>query len=353
MGTDLNKLLSRPIFFERNRVFRNYIGGEGLRALMGDPTGDNSFPEEWIASRVRAINPVYFGERDGVSVPEGTDIFFDDLLRDHPEELLGDRKYDCLVKYLDSAIRLPVQVHPTPDFSKEHFGSPYGKTEAWLVLATRSEDACLYFGFKDKITREELCAAADRSLESRDELTKYITPVKVRPGDVYLIRAGLIHAIGAGCTILEVQEPTDFTIQIENWCGESRVTEAEKYLGLPRETAMSIFDLNKFGEQAVKESKMTPKLLHSADGVKIEWLISYDDTPCFAEKRYTLTGGKAVLSYAPAVWTVVDGAGSIEGEGWSREVKKGDYFFLPRAAEGKFFLTGELVAVECLPSLQD
>ena len=349
----VDKLVREPLFFERNRVFRNYIGGEGLRTLMNDPAGDNSFPEEWLASKVKAINPVYFGERDGVSVAEGTDIFLDDLIAARPEEMLGGIEYDCLVKYLDSAIRLPVQVHPTPEFSEKNFGSRYGKTEAWLVLAKRSEDACLYFGFKDRIDLDTLKAYADRSLEERDVLTELINPVKVEVGDVYLIRAGLIHAIGAGCTILEVQEPTDFTIQIENWCGESRVTEAEKYLGLPRETAMSIFDLNKFGEQAVKESKMTPKLLHSADGVKIEWLISYEDTPCFAEKRYTLTGGKAVLGYAPAVWTVVDGAGSVEGEGWSREVKKGDYFFLPRAAEGKFFLTGELVAVECLPSLQD
>ena len=117
--------------------------------------------------------------------------------------MLGGIEYDCLVKYLDSAIRLPVQVHPTPEFSEKNFGSRYGKTEAWLVLAKRSEDACLYFGFKDRIDLDTLKAYADRSLEERDVLTELINPVKVEVGDVYLIRAGLIHAIGAGCTILE------------------------------------------------------------------------------------------------------------------------------------------------------
>lgn len=350
MATDLEKICSQPVFFERNRVFRNYKGGGGFLPLMGDATGDNDFPEEWLASKVKAINPVYFGERDGVSVVEGTGIFFDDLLSDHSERLLGGRSYDCLVKYLDSAIRLPVQVHPTPEFSKKHFGSPYGKTEAWLVLATRSDDAVLYFGFKDKIDLDTLKAAADRSLDERDILTRYITPVKVKAGDVYLIRAGLIHAIGAGCTILEVQEPTDFTIQIENWCGESRVTEQEKYLGLPRDTAMSIFDCNKFGEKAVEESKVAPKTAFCDENVKIEWLISYDDTPCFAEKRYTLNGGKVAMEFGPAVWAIVDGEGRITGENYERALKRGDYFFLPFAAEGKFFLEGNLTAIECLPS---
>lgn len=127
-----------------------------------DDGTDNMFPEEWVASKVRAINPKYFGARDGVSKVKGTGVFFDDLLKEHSAELLGLRKYDCLVKFLDSATRLPFQVHPTKEFSKEHFNSEYGKTEAWLVIATRP-GAKLYFGFKDKITKEELSALEERS----------------------------------------------------------------------------------------------------------------------------------------------------------------------------------------------
>ena len=180
-----------------------------------------------------------------------------------------------------------------------------------------------------------------------------ITPVEVNVGDVYLINAGLIHAIGAGCTILEVQEPTDFTIQIENWCGESRVTEQEKYLGLERDTAISIFDFDKFGEQAVKAAKITPETLYCDDNIKIESLIDYNDTPCFAEKRYTLKGGSTVMGFGPCVWTIVQGEGCVCGENYHRNVRKGDYFFMPYAAQGKFSLAGNLVAVECLPGRQD
>ena len=351
-GKELDRIANAPIFFERNRVYRNYIGGEGFRALMNDGTGDNSFPEEWIASKVKAINPVYFGERDGVSVVEGCGIYLDDLIAAHPDEMLGGTKYDCLVKYLDSAIRLPVQVHPTPEFSLKHFGSPYGKTEAWLVLAKRSEDACLYFGFKDKIDLDTLKEYADRSLDERDILTELINPVKVDVGDVYLINAGLIHAIGAGCTVLEVQEPTDFTIQIENWCGESRVSEQEKYLGLDRDTAMSVFDFEKYGKSAVERCRITPKTLYCDNKLKVEELIGYDDTPCFGEKRYTLRGGAFVPESGPSVFAVVDGGGEIRGDGFSRILGKGDYWFMPHAARGKFTVSGTMTVIECLPSRQ-
>lgn len=136
---DIEKLVTRPVFFERNRVYRIYLGGKPYQEIFRDgydDGADNMFPEEWVASKVKAINPKYFGKRDGVSAVKGTDIFFDDLLRDYSEELLGSRKYDCLVKFLDSAIRLPFQVHPTKDFSRKYFHSEYGKTEAWLVVAT-------------------------------------------------------------------------------------------------------------------------------------------------------------------------------------------------------------------------
>ena len=128
------------------------------------------------------------------------------------------------------------------------------------------------------------------------------------------------------------------------------MTEQAKYLGLPRATAMSIFDCNKFGEKAVEESKVAPKTAFCDENVKIEWLISYDDTPCFAEKRYTLSGGKVAMEFGPAVWAIVDGEGRITGENYERALKRGDYFFLPFAAEGKFFLEGNLTAIECLPS---
>lgn len=347
------KLTTRPIFFDQNRVYRVYLGGLGIDRLRGQQgEGDGFFPEEWIASCVKAINPRYFGPRDGVSVVEGTQIFFDDLLRDYAPTLLGPRRYDCLVKYLDSAIRLPMQVHPTREFARRHFGSPYGKTEAWLVLATRP-GAKIYFGFSRPIDKRELARLEERSETQRDIMTGILAGVDAHVGDVYLIRAGLIHAIGAGCTILEVQEPTDFTIQPERWCGDTHISTQEEYIGLDKDVALDCFDYTMVGDKALASARIRPRVVSEGAGCRVECLIGYDDTPCFAENRITLTGASYTPTFGPSVWIVLSGSGTLTGEDYHRDIKAGDYFFLPYAAQGRFALQGDLVAVECLPGKEN
>ncbi len=354
---DIETIVTQPLFFERNRVYRIYLGGKPYREIFNDGYDDgtdNMFPEEWVASKVKAINPKYFGARDGVSVVKGTDIFFDGLLRDYPEELLGGRKYDCLVKFLDSAIRLPFQVHPTKEFSRKYFHSEYGKTEAWLVVAARP-GAKLYFGFKDKIAKEELVALEERSETERDIMGGLLQGIDVKPGDLWLIRAGLIHAIGAGCTIIEVQEPTDFTIQPERWCGNYHISYEEEYIGLTKDTALDAINYDIYGAAAQAYARVVPRTEIDTPTYKKEVLISYEDTPCFGENRHTLQdGGSFVMDYAPSVYICLEGEAVITGEGYERPIRRGDYFYLPYAAEGKFTVTAQkrAVLIECLPSKQ-
>ena len=89
---------------------------------------------------------------------------------------------------------------------------------------------------------------------------------------------------------------------------------------------------------------------------KKEVMISYLDTPCFAENRHTLKkGGAFVMDFAPSVYICLEGSAKIIGDGYEKEIKRGDYFYLPYVAEGKFTVTTdtECVLVECLPSKQD
>ena len=355
---DIKQLVKEPIFFERNRVYRIYKGGMPYKELFNDGFDDgtdNMFPEEWIASKVKAINPKYFGERDGVSKIKGTDVFFDDLLNDYKQELLGNRKYDCLVKFLDSAVRLPFQVHPTKEFSRKHFNSDYGKTEAWLVVAKRP-NAKLYFGFKDKITKEQLSELEERSEVEKDIMGNLLAGVDVNVGDIWLIKAGLIHAIGAGCTIVEVQEPTDFTIQPERWCNDYHISYEEEYIGLDKDTALNAINYDIYGDAAKAYAKVTPKVEIDTPTYKKEVMISYADTPCFGENRHTIeNGGSFVMDFAPSVYICLDGNAVITGENYEKEIKKGDYFYLPYVAEGKFTVSTKTCAtlIECLPSKQD
>ena len=259
---NIKQIVKEPIIFERNRVYRVYKGGMPYKELFNDHHDDgtdNMFPEEWVASKVKAINSKYFGERDGVSIVKGTSLFFDDLLKDYKEELLGDRNYDCLVKFLDSAVRLPFQVHPTKEFSRRYFNSDYGKTEAWLVVATRP-NAKLYFGFKDKITKEQLSILEERSEIEKDVMGNLLAGVEAKVGDIWLIKAGLVHAIGAGCTIIEIQEPTDFTIQPERWCSNYHLSHKEEYIGLEKETALDAINYDIYGEEAKEYARVIPTI---------------------------------------------------------------------------------------------
>ena len=108
------QLWQRPVFFERNRVFRVYLGGKLFGDFLGDAPEDGFHPEEWVASTVHAMNANPTGPLEGISIVEGTDLPFTQLLEEHKAECLGEREnLGVLVKYLDSAIRLPMQVHPT------------------------------------------------------------------------------------------------------------------------------------------------------------------------------------------------------------------------------------------------
>jgi mannose-6-phosphate isomerase len=342
---------SRPVFFERNRVARVYRGGKLFHDFFGDPPEDGLLPEEWVASTVRALNREPRSESEGISRVAGTDLLFSRLVAEHPRETLGGRaELGILVKLLDSAIRLPAQAHPTKEFARAHFNSLHGKTEMWLVLATR-RGASLYYGLKEGVGREDLRRASRASERDREALPRLLNRVPARKGDVYLIPAGVAHAIGAGCLILEVQEPTDFTVQPEAWCGDYRLSPYEMTLGLDEEAALDCFDYSHLvGKRALAAGRKRPRVRTATATLRVEALIDAADTPDFAVNRIRLTRGEAALERAPAVHVVTGGAGLIRLDGFSRQLARGDYFFLPAAARGARLVTERrLEVVECLP----
>lgn len=335
---------NRPIFFEKNRVARVYTGGKLFDALMGDGSKDGFFPEEWIASAVRALNKGSTDPKEGVSKPTDGALYFDDLLAQNKQEMLGPRgKMRILVKFLDSAIRLPAQAHPDREFSKQYFHSEYGKTESWIILGTR-DDAKIFFGFKDGVDEAAFRQAVADSEFDKDAMERLMCSITPKVGDVYLVPAKTVHAIGAGCLILEIQEPTDFTIQPERWCGDYKLSDEEMYLGIDPEDAVKCFD---FGDQP--SAKVLPEIVYEENGVTVERLIDETQTPCFVINRIRCNGGRFCLDVKEsyAVYIVTVGEGELVGDGYGRKLRAGDYFFMPYAAMGAFEIRGQLEVVEC------
>ncbi len=337
-------MIKEPIFFERNRVGRVYIGGKLFNGFFGDEAVDGYEPEEWIASAVRALNKDSKSEKEGLSKIKDSDLYFDELLAKEKEAILGEGKnFRVLVKALDSAIRLPAQAHPDKEFSRKYFNSSYGKTECWIILDTRP-DAKIFFGFKDGVTKEDFEKAIDDSATDMDAMERIMLSISPKKGDVYFVPAKTVHAIGKGCLILEVQEPTDFTIQPEHFCGEYELSEKEMYLGLPRETAVECFT---FGE--APKAQLIPTIKTDSDGVKKESLVSEANTDCFIINRITLTGGEFTMNVENnyAVYIVTNGEAKICGDGYEKAVKKGDYFVMPASLMGKFTVSGNAEIIEC------
>ena len=342
-----NSKLQAPLFFKRNRVFRVYEGGKLFHDFFGDEAVDGNFPEEWIASKVKALNKESRQPDEGLSKIRGGNETFAALLANYPEEMTGGKGFDMLVKILDSAIRLPAQTHPDPAFSRKHFASDHGKTECWVILATRP-GAKLFFGFKDGVTEADLRQAVEQSEQPGDAFSGLLQEVEAKAGDVWLIPARVAHAIGAGCLILEVQEPTDFTIQPERWCDRYRLSDQEMYLGLDKEVALSCFDLRQAGPRVLAAGKKQPQADGENSGFKKEVLIAFSDTPCLAVNRYTVKTACPLRKLA--VYVVTHGEGELVSATGTSLLKKGAYFFVPFAAEEATVHTKTgLEMVECIP----
>lgn len=336
-------MIKEPIFFERNRVRRVYTGGKLFGKFFGDKPEDGFYPEEWIASNVRALNKEIESERDGVSRTE-SGRWFDEVLEKNPQEMLGKgKKMRILVKALDSAVRLPAQAHPDKAYSRKYFNSEYGKTECWVILDTR-EDALLYFGFKDGVDKEQFSKAIEGSRYSPDAMEKLMCRIKPKKGDVFLVPAKTVHAIGAGCLILEIQEPTDFTIQPEHKCGDYELNNDEMCMGLNLEQALECFE---FG--TAQEAKIQPRTIIDKDGVRVEKLIDMENTDCFCINRITLENSEYVLFVKDSfgIYIVTEGSGRLTGADYERDVKKGDYFFMPASLMGQVRVCGDMEIIEC------
>jgi len=350
----------KPLKMLENRVWRIYLGGLLLDELRGQEGSDGFFPEDWLASVVPANNPPRDDtpEREGLScvtLADGSAAYLKDLIDADPEGFLGAEhlenfgvNFGVLTKFLDSAERLPIQVHPDKQAAKTLFHSDYGKTESWYILNGREingEAPYILFGFKEDVTREQLRALFDAQDIAGMAALMHKLPVKA--GDVFIIEGGTPHAIGPGCFLLEVQEPTDYTISLEkcDMRGE-KLPDFLCHMGLGFDKMFDCFHYEKHTErELLGKFKLEPKPVESGEGYALTEIIGYDRTTCFALNRLEVSGKYDRKSTGkPYALAVVEGGGTVAGT----EVRAGDCLFVPAMAED-FIVEGGLVLLECLP----
>jgi mannose-6-phosphate isomerase len=313
----------KPLRLPPNQLHRFYLGGPRIAALRGTSLEDDHTPEEWVGSANTS-----FGEtEEGLSrLEDGT--FVRDAINDDPEAFLGAEhvaRYGTdpalLVKLLDAGERLPVHYHPGTAFAREHLSSNHGKTEAWLIVEA-DPGAEVRVGFKAEPDPETL--AGWLRTQDSEAMLDALHPLSVKAGDAVFVPAGTAHAIGAGILMVELQEPTDFSILLEH--DPFGVTdEAGATLGLGWEKAIQALD---------RRAADAPERTLPAAAA--------------AYFRAEHVSAPATLDPGFSILVVLDGSGAVGGV----EVSRGDTVLVPHAA-GAAQLEGSVEALRCRPPAPD
>ncbi len=154
----------------------------------------------------------------------------------HPLRTTGGKpELPILIKLIDAKENLSVQVHPDDDFAMKQEGG-LGKTEMWYVLAAK-KNAELIFGFNQDLKQEQI-----RKALKEGSIGTYLNHVSVQKNDVFFVEAGMVHAIGAGCLIAEIQQNSNITYRLYDYNrtdknGIKRELHIEKALQVVKMTA--------------------------------------------------------------------------------------------------------------------
>lgn len=288
-GTQLHDLLHKP-------------------AATGEPIG-----ESWELSALAGnASHVATGPLAGRSLTDLASEYRTALLGELAD---GDHAFPLLIKFLDAAQPLSVQVHPKPPATPD--ANVAVKHEAWYIVHAEPNSK-VYIGVKPGVTADDIERAAN-SPAMRDL-------IQTRPaaaGDCFYLPSGTLHALGAGLLVAEVQTPSDTTYRIYDW---DRVDA----VGKPRE--LHINDaLANIRYDVADDEIAQPRVVFASAGYArqrvcrcerfdIDEIASNDAPFDWNSQRNTLS-----------IWMIVNGDATVSGDAFSIDVRMGDTLLLPAA----------------------
>lgn len=327
------------------RVFRAYHGGRNLDEWENKTVIQSTrFPEDWLASVTLASNPGRDLPMEGLS--KTTDgRYLKDLIEKDKSAMLGDAsEMSLLFKLLDTDERLVIQAHPTVPFAKKYFNSNYGKTECWYIL---SDGGYVYLGFREGITKEhwKKLFQEQNIAAMLDCLHKF----EVKKGQIIFVDGGVPHAIGAGCFLAELQEPTDLMVipekvtpagvvlsdlKIHGGLGEDRMMDCFIYEGASREETFRKY----FRTPTAVDDCLTP-------------IIDKSTTDKFGLSKLAVDGEYCFKMQSYGIAVVTSGSLNVNDV----ELTKNDRIFIP-FTEGRLTIKGKgelLIGTPCIYSQTD
>ncbi|MCR4719996.1 MAG: class I mannose-6-phosphate isomerase [Firmicutes bacterium] len=226
--------------------------------------------------------------------------------------------FPILIKLIDAADNLSVQVHPSDEYALKNEGE-YGKTEMWYV-ADCEKDAFLYYGFSKEVTKDEF----KRRIED-NTLLEILNKVKIKKGDVFFIESGTIHAIGKGSFICEVQQNSNKTYRVYDY-------DRRDKNGNPRELHI---------DKALDVTTLAPAKEYRTDSPNILAKCKY-----FTAEKFDCNGTEYIELGNDCFRSVIvlSGNATLAVGDKELDIKKGDSIFIP-AQNGKAKVDGICEAI--------
>lgn len=296
-------------------------GGHKLQEIFGkQPDGLPNIGESWeLSGYPTDASVVANGYLAGKTLPE--------LIEKYRGQLVGERvynrfgnKFPLLFKLIDANDDLSIQVHPNDDTAGKRHQS-FGKTEMWYVLHAEPE-ASLIIGFTKKCTKKQYLEALEKG-----EVETLLQKVPVQAGDVFFIPAGLVHAIGRGVMVAEIQESSDVTYRIYDY---KRTDDKGNERELHTAEALDVINFS-----ASKNPKTPYALTTNADP---QLLVSCE---YFATNIMELDKPRRMQNVPDGTFLVyicLEGSMEISGGTSNVQVKKGETVLIPAGMDVATFI---------------
>ena len=311
--------------FKFKPVYKDYIWGGRYFEKLGRALPEGVVAESWeISSHKNGLSVIANGEYAGKTLTE--------LIKSDSINVVGRKfPYGCselplLIKLIDANDKLSIQVHPDDNYAAVYENS-FGKNEMWYIIDAK-QGAKLVSGFKKDVTREKLFQAV-----RENRIEDYLLQVEVKPGDVINIPAGIVHSIGEGIVIVEIQQPSDITYRVFDY---NRVDKNGVERQLHLDKALDVINFENQGRNI------------KCEGVKVKVNDTCSKTifvanRYFACERYELTGEVKEKCDGNKfyIYVFTEGDGIIQTGNIKVKVKAGETVFLP-AALGEYIISGKL-----------
>lgn len=293
---------------------KDYLwGGNRLREEFHKSISMSPLAETWECSvHPQGSSVVASGEHKGKLLPV--------LLEEYPA-YLGTHPchgFPILVKFIDAAGDLSIQVHPMDEYAKTYENGANGKTEMWYVLDAKP-GAELIFGCNQDMEPAEMRACLENGT-----IEKYLRKVPVVKDDVFFIPAGTIHAVGDGVLLAEIQQNSDLTYRMYDY---ERIDKNGRKRELHWDKALEVANLN----SSIKP-RQPMRVLRYRPGVATELLcrckyFEVNRMLVNTERRQKVTYFADALSFR--VLLCIDGAGKLVYDDETLIFRKGDCIFVP------------------------